>query len=183
MSLLRKLFGGFKNDPANEKLIALLNGIVMPLQESAVQQIDNAAQFIHDSNSQGRFMLLLMHTCLASVLHCLENGPNNHLSTSFKDFAISQWHRSPNVTIDSNHKLFTYSQKQLGESLVNPNEDQLEDVGLVLLSMAIPDQEEFAIGAALACGQAAYACWQQASMITMSVTGTWPNDTDKEGNQ
>ncbi len=169
MSLFRKLFGSSKNNPANEMLAPLLNGIIQPLQQGVVQQIDNAVQHIQGGNSQGRFMLLMMHVCLASVLHRLGRGPQGHLASSFKDFAISQWDRPPNMTLDSVHKLFAYSQQQLGDTLVNPNDDQLEGVGLALLSIVVPDQEQFTTGAALACGQAAHACWQQASAITENV--------------
>lgn len=152
-----------------EKLIPLLAGIVQPLQQGAVQQIDRAVQHIDDGKSKGRFMLLLMHVCLAAILHCLDRGRHSDLSSSFKDFAISQWDRPPNMTDTSVHKLFAYSQQELGETLVDPNDDQLNDVGLTLLSIAVPHQEQFTTSATLACGQAARACWQQASAITQDV--------------
>ena len=158
-----------RNDPAKEKLIPLLNGIVRPLQQGAVPEIDSALQHIPDGNPQGRFMILLMHVCLASILHRLDSQGQSHLSSSFKDFAISQWDRPPEMTVDSDHKLFAYSQQQLRDTLVSPNEEQLEDVGLTLLSITVPDQEHFTAGAALACGQTAHACWQQASVITQHV--------------
>lgn len=151
--------------PTAETLIQLLDGLVQPLQQGAVQQIDNAIQHIEGSEAQGRFMTLMMHTCLASTLHCLDRDQSN-LSSLFKTFAISQWERPPTMSIDSDHKLFTYSQQQLGDTLVSPNDDQLADIGITLLSIALPDQQQFTAGAALACGQAAHTCWQQANAIT-----------------
>ncbi len=172
MSLFKNIFGGSKGDTTKDKLIPLLNGIVQPLQQGATPQIQNAVENIQDGDSQGRFMLLMLHVCLASILHRLDRGNQSQMSSSFKDFAIAQWDRPPNMSIDSVHKLFGYTQQQLGDTLVNPNDDQLEDVGLTLLSNAVPDQEQFTTGAALACGQAAHACWQQASSITQNVMGT-----------
>ena len=174
MSLFRKLFGGSQDDAQREKLVPLLNGIVQPLQHGAVQQIGDAVNHIQDGNSQGRLMLLMMHVCLASILHRLdrENARQSCLSSSFKDFAISQWDRPPNMTIDAVHKLFAYSQQELGDKLVNPNDDQLVDLGLTLLSIAVPDQQQFTTGAALAWGQAAHACWRHASAITDKVMET-----------
>lgn len=171
MGFLQRLFGGSRNAASSDELVPLLNGIVQPLQEGAVGEINAAVHHIQGVNSQGRFMLLMMHVCLASILHRLNQAGQTHLSSSFRDFAISQWDRPPNMTIDAARKLFAYSQQELGSALESPSENQLIDVGLTLLSMADPNQEHFTTRAALACGQAAYACWKHAADVTQSMFG------------
>ena len=176
MNLFKRLFSGSQQKVDRDKLVPLLNAIIRPLEYSAVERINSALRHIEDPNSQGRFMLLLMHVCLASILQRIDsgNGRRTGLSTAFKDFAISQWHRPRGVTIDSDQKLFAYTQQELGDKLLSPDEAQLVDVGLTLLSMALPGQEEFTTGAALVCGQAALTCWRQAAVEADKAMGKPP---------
>ena len=113
-------------------------------------------------------MILLLHVCLASILHRLQAAKNlpANLSDSFKDFAISQWDRPSGMSIESVHKLFSHTQRELGVKLVNPNLEQLVDVGILLLSVSRPDQGQFTAEAAASCGRCAYACWTQADLET-----------------
>jgi hypothetical protein len=168
MNFLKKLFGGSQEKPEQDRLVPLLNGIVRPLQHTAVEQIDLALRHIPERDGQGHFMLLLMHVCLASILDRLEGrkvSPTG-MSNAFKAFAISQWDQPPSMNVDSAHKMFEYTRQQVGDKLVHSDEDAVADVGLTLLSIALPNHEQFTTDAAIACGQAAQACWRQAALET-----------------
>lgn len=168
MSLF-KLFGRSQKRVEKDKFGLLLNGIVRPLQYSAVEQINLSLRYIPEQDSQGRFMLLLMHVCLASILHKLENenGAPTDMSNAFEEFAISHWDLPSNTA----HTLFNYTRQQIEDKLSSSDDEAIEDVGLTLLSMAQPNQEGFKIEAVTECGQAAYVCWQQAGLETDKALG------------
>lgn len=154
-------------------LVPLLNAMIRPIRDSAVEQIQLALREIEDEELQARFKLLLMHVCLASVLYRLDHrrGSPAGLSSQFRNLAISQFSRPRDLTLASYHKIFAYIQQQLGDKLVSPDENQLVDVGVTLLSAAVPAQEEFTSVSALACGKAAHACWRHAALEANRVLG------------
>ena len=67
-----------------------------------------------------------------------------------------------------------YTRQQVGDKLMHSGEDAVADVGLTLLSMALLNHEQFTTDAAIACGQAAQACWRQAALETGKVLGVPP---------
>lgn len=172
MNLLSRLFGGTQKRVTQDELAPLLNGIVRPLQRTAVEKINMALRHIPEGDGQGRFMLLLLHVCLASILQRLNThkGVSKGKSRAFKEFAISTWDRPPGMSAESDQKLFGYTQQYLGEKLAHPA-CPLVDVGLTLLSLALPNEEGFATSAAEDCGRAARACWVQASLETDKALG------------
>ncbi len=173
MSWFQK-FGGSQDKIGKDKFVLLLNGILRPLQNSAVEQINLALRYIPDHDSKGRIMLLFMHVCLASILHKLDSGDGSsrEMSNAFKTFAISKWDRPPGMNIDSVHKLFAYTRQEVENKLAVSDDRSIKDVGLTLLSMAQPNQEQFSLDASIACGKAAYACWRQAALETDKTLGT-----------
>ena len=174
MHLLNKLFALSKKKGEHEKLAPFLNGIVGPLQQTAVEQINLALRHMPSPDAQGRFMLSLMHVCLAAILRKLStsNRSPRDFSHRFKVYALSRWDRPSGMSIDSVHKMFTYTQQEIGSRLENPNEDEIIDIGLTLLSIAVQTQERFTTVAEMACGKSAHACWTQADRQTDKLLGT-----------
>ena len=170
MSLFKRLFGGSQKIPQGD-LVPFLAGLVRPLQVGATQQINSAVRHLPDSGSQGRFMFLLLHVCLAAILHKLQAAKSlpDGFPSAFKDFAIAQWDRPSSMSLDGYRKMFAYTQSELGVTLVNPSSEQVSEVGILMLSIASPNQSGFTFAEADACGRCAQACWSQAGVETDKV--------------
>jgi hypothetical protein len=155
-------------------LTLLLNGIVGPLQQSAVEQINLALQHISDRDAQGRFMILLWNVCVASIVRRLERKGLNELATTFTSFALSHFDRPSGMNIKSVRDFFMATRQDIADKLGSADEETLADAGLSLLSVAFPDQQEFTKAAALSCGNAAHMCAKQAAIETDKVLGIPP---------
>jgi len=164
--MLQKLFGSSQKKITKDSLVPLLNCIARPLTYTAKDSIMTARRHIPDEEGRRCFMQLLMHVCLASTLARLDcrNVAPKGMSKAFKDFAISGWDRPAGVSVESDYILFEYTQRQIGDKLLDSSEDAMADVGLTLLSIALPDCQQFTTEAAIACAQAAQECWRQAAV-------------------
>jgi hypothetical protein len=174
MNPFRRLLGRAWQGPSDAELTGLLEGIVQPITTSATREIELAKPHFKDQVSEGRFLLLLMSVCLASILRRLKEEGRDKLSAAFRDFAVSQWHHPPSVTIASVKGFVDYVGQEVADKLLEPDADEISDFGISVLSMAILDEERFTVRAGLACGLAAYACWTEAARYADKVLGRQP---------
>lgn len=172
--LIKRLFGISHERISEDAMIPLLSGITRPLQQDGVlEQANSALRHISNQDAKGRFMKLLWHVCLSSVLQriCETDGLQRGLADSFEAFALSQWQRSPGMSLENEQVLFDFTRQQLGDQLKTPEDNTLVEVGITLLSLAIHDQKEFSTGVAFEWGQVAHSCWTLATLETDRALG------------